>query len=318
MHLEILYDEPQEADWFKSLHPNLAHVAEHPMSDAQSRPLAAAVLAYDRPDIILMRSGSPILVVEETVEVPSGHNVGQRFARLAAAAEQRVPSVYFGPYAARKHGGATEGPRYMNLRLFDAIDAMSRATRGAVTTINWPVDSRYEVRRDKAKDADMRDFMSTFLALLPTTADHDLSQAVLFSDVHKRMVQARDAFASKIRQRTNYDAPPSSVEIIPSKTFEQRCGNVLSQSGITASEVVVYHVGMRSMRSDPYTGMAMLYHYLYIAEHPDRALILSFPHLTFQNWQSASARPNRKDVRLYKHACEGILFSDTFRAKAAL
>ena len=45
------------------------------------------VLSYDRPDIILVDGDTPILVVEETVEVPSGHNVGQRFARIAAAAQ---------------------------------------------------------------------------------------------------------------------------------------------------------------------------------------------------------------------------------------
>ena len=79
----ILYDEPQEADWFRNLHPDLVDADESTITNAVVNP---DVLAYDRPDIVLLDDQQPILVVEETVEVPSGHNVGQRFARLAAAA----------------------------------------------------------------------------------------------------------------------------------------------------------------------------------------------------------------------------------------
>src|SRR4051794_3543893 len=109
MEYTVLYDEPQEAAWFKRLHPKLTDVPEVSISEARGWRSVTKVLAYDRPDIVLLQNDRPILVVEETVEVPSGHNVGQRFARLAAAAEHAVPAVYFGPYAAKKHGGETAG-----------------------------------------------------------------------------------------------------------------------------------------------------------------------------------------------------------------
>ncbi len=101
MAFTVLYDEPHEAAWFKALHPELSDADEVPLDQATGDHLRR-VLGYDRPDVVLLRDGSPILVVEETVEVPSGHNVGQRFARLAAAAEQGVPCLYFGPYKAKK------------------------------------------------------------------------------------------------------------------------------------------------------------------------------------------------------------------------
>src|SRR5438067_1791381 len=94
----ILYDEPQEAEWFRSLHRELRDADEEQIGEAEQREPVRQVLAYDRPDVVLLARGRPILVVEETVEVPSGHNVGQRFARIAAAAEAGVPSIYFGPY----------------------------------------------------------------------------------------------------------------------------------------------------------------------------------------------------------------------------
>ena len=138
----ILYDEPQEAEWFRTLDPRLANATEVAITDAQLWPSVQRVLLYDRPDIVLLDGETPILVVEQTVEVPSGHNVGQRFARIAAAAEAGVPVLYFGPYAARKHGGITAGPRYVNVRLFQALDALVRTRDTAVTAINWPVDDR--------------------------------------------------------------------------------------------------------------------------------------------------------------------------------
>ena len=109
---EIYYDDLQEGMWFKSLNPSFGEAVLHPITGASSvNPALAPVLQYDRPDIVLTDSGKPILVIERTVEVPSGHNVGQRFARLAAAAQAKIPLVYFGPYAAYKHGGETQGPR---------------------------------------------------------------------------------------------------------------------------------------------------------------------------------------------------------------
>src|SRR5262249_39799342 len=151
--LLIYYDDLQEGLWFQTLHPHLTSVELKPITGAVAQNAALTeVLAYDRPDVILVDDDSPILMVERTVEVPSGHNVAQRFARMAAAAQCHVPIVFFCPYAARNHGGATEAPRYMNLRLFYALDNMAELESTAIETINWPVDSHYEVVQGPAKD----------------------------------------------------------------------------------------------------------------------------------------------------------------------
>lgn len=309
----ILYDEPQEAGWFRGLHPSFADANEEPITLAQRRSSVQSVLAYDRPDIVLLDGSVPVLVVEETVEVPSGHNVGQRFARIAAAAEAGVPCVYFGPYVAKKHGGATSGPRYMNVRLFHALDAMERKTRSAITTINWPVDSRYEVRRDRGKDHDVREYIATFVNLY--TSLHSLQEvnsALLRSSIHARMIDERRSFVlDAIRRPEQYDVPPNSVEILPTDAFEQRYSGVTG-SATKAAEVVLYKVGMNSIRSDPYTGMAMLYRYLYVAEHPSRALVLWFPNVTEAMWRSAAGGTSRKDIRLFRIAADAILFADRF------
>lgn len=145
--MRIYYDGYHEGVWFRDLHPHLADAEMEPFPPAnQQSPGLASVLAYDRPDIVLTADDdSPLLSLERTIEVPSGHNVGQRFARLAAAARVGVPAVYFGPYSAYKHGGVTRGPRYMNLRLFHAIDATMRVEGSPITTVRWPTDQDFEI-----------------------------------------------------------------------------------------------------------------------------------------------------------------------------
>ena len=66
---------------------------------------------------------------------------------------------------------------------------------------------------------------------------------------------------------------------------------------------------MKKIRSDPYTGMAMLYDYLYV-KRKDRSLALWFPEISSNDWKSAAQNKKRKDVRLYLHSGDIIIFSD--------
>lgn len=311
----ILYDEPHEAEWFRQLHPDFDDADEASITSVSKKPHVADVLAYDRPDIILMHRDEPILVVEETVEVPSGHNVGQRFARIAAAAEANVPSLYFGPYVAKKHGGETAGPRYMNLRLFYALEAMSDITGAAVTTINWPVDKNHEVRRDKDKDRDVKLYVDMFLDGF-YTKPQQIHRHITTSDLHNRLMDERDVFSkTMIRNPEQYDGPPDSVVFMTRKDFESehQVNNLRLPS--STKEVVRYEVGMNYIRSDPYTGMGILYKYLYTSKFPGRTLILWFPNISQQEWDSAASRGNRKDIRLFRVSADAILFSDGLRIK---
>ena len=77
-------------------------------------------------------------------------------------------------------------------------------------------------------------------------------------------------------------------------------------------ELVIYEIGMKKIRSDPYTGMSMLYRYLYVLEHPSRALVLWFPNITENAWRrvAVNRNRNRKDVRLFRIAADAILLAD--------
>ena len=318
----ILYDALQEAEWFRSLHPDLQDANMKSITTVSSQPNVAQVLSYDRPDIILLDDlERPILVVEQTVEVPSGHNAGQRFARIAAAAEAGVPSLYFCPYVAQKHGGNTAGPRYMNLRLWKAFESMIAITGLAATTINWPVDNRYEICKGSAKDVQVRAYMKMFLDGYYTKPFSDIHNHILTSPIHQDLVLERQKFSqTMIRNPEQYDKPPKSVVILSYADFIKLHENEIPTNYLDSQflEVITYEVGMTSIRSDPYTGMSMLYQYLYIIPKSGKAaLVLWFPNITFEEWNSvAVSRQTRKDIRIYRVSADAILFKNHFATRS--
>ncbi len=311
---EILYDDLQEGMWLKSLHPRFESASLTPITGSENRNAQITrILQYDRPDAIVIHDNKPILVIERTIEVPSGHNVGQRFARLAAAAQADTPVVYFGPYAAFKHGGDTQGPRYMNLRLFYAMDAVERIEKTAVTTINWPVDKRYEIVREQWKDDRLKEYLQVFFGLYDTGGVAQVNSDFCKSSFHDRQLDERAKFiAAEVEKPEQYNVPPNSV-IIDDNTRIVSLTTYPEHKQLPLAETVLYNVGMRYIRSDPYTGMGMLYEYLYAGgpTRRTRNMVFHFPEISHSMWKTAAAgkRP-RKDIRLFKQVANAILFSD--------
>ena len=288
---------------------------------AVRNPQLANVLRYDRPDIVLAQGTDPILVVERTVEVPSGHNVGQRFPRLAAAAQSQIPVVYMGPYAARKHGGRTAGPRYMNLRLFKALDEMARIENTAVTVINWPVDAHYEVIQTAAKDARIRAFMDVYFQLYDVHGIPQMNPALMRSSYEQTQIAERAHFEQhEVEDPAQYNSPPDSVRIVPTSSLGAWTRAMRGSNG-PLSECVVYDIGMTYMRSDPYTGMGVLYSYLYAGGMRDRTrhVVLRFPEISKALWAEMVGRsPTSKTIRLYREIADAIVFSDGPVVRASL
>jgi len=305
-----------EGDWFKNLHPCLEKADLQPFPNSAAlrskHSSLQAALSFDRPDIILCDNEVPILVVERTIEVPSGHNVGQRFARLVAAAREKIPVVYFGPYAAYKHGGKTQGPRYMNLRLFYALEKMGNVYDTPISIINWIVDQDYEIIRDSRKDSRMVDYLDLFFKQYRPNNIAHLRKEILCSQFEKEQQSERKTFIKKeVKKPEQYDDPPSSVVILPGSALTARYPT-LSNIYLPKLESVVYDVGMTYVRSDPYTGMGLLYTYLYCGslESKTKNLVLSFPNISIDMWKKVSSNNRRKDVRLYKMVSDAIIFSD--------
>lgn len=319
MDFTIYCDDLQEGLWFKNLNRAFNDSAIQIIPTRKKDIIEDGllhVLKYDRPDIILKHNENVILVIERTIEVPSGHNVGQRFGRLVAAAENRIPVVYFGPYAAYKHGGATAGPRYMNLRLFYALEAMSKIHNTAITTINWPVDSDYEIVKNPSKDERLKVYLDLFLSHYSKHCMHEINESIMRSNFQKMQKDEQISFAkNEIRGPEQYDIPPESVSIINQSKFREL--HLPNFDNFTSSydEFVLYNVGMTYVRSDPYAGMSALYKYLYVDIDTSlkRALVLNFPHINTNTWKTLN--PTRKDYRMFKEFSNGIIFKDGFLDK---
>ena len=92
----IYSDNLIEADWFKSLNKKFSDSKVALIkSRGNNLPIIEKIISYDRPDIILLKNNKPLLVVEKTREVPTGHNVGQRMARLVRSVELNIPTIFF-------------------------------------------------------------------------------------------------------------------------------------------------------------------------------------------------------------------------------
>lgn len=315
----IYRDDLQEGYWFQGLDDRLssAIVKDLPRSQSGiSREGLFDILKYDRPDIVLKCGDDYLLVLERTSEVPSGHNVGQRYGRLVAGAEIRVPVLYFGPYAAYKHGGNTQGPRYMNLRLFYSLDNLEIEYDTAISTINWPVDSNYEVLRGPSKDTEVIEYVRELLDYYEAYGLDGLTTYMATSQLQSRLKEERDRFIEEeVVNPEQYDAPPESViEYDSVSTF---CADYSLPSSLIgrADKVYLYRVGMTYIRSDPYAGMSGLYKYLYCLE-PDTLLILHFPHIFIDEWRRL--RRTTKTYRMFKSFSDGIIFRDGFLRKADL
>ena len=306
---KIFYDADQEGLWFKKLSKYLCDAKLIPIPNSKKEQVSYGidnVLIYDRPDIILMDNSSVILVLEKTVEVPSGHNVGQRFGRLAAAAQMRIPVIYFGPYKEFKHGGKTKGPRYMNLRLFHALDKLSSVYNTAVTTINWPVDERCEVIKNANQDQCVREYLSVFFDYYAKNGIERLTEHIKEFRFQKDQKTEQIQFEkAEVKRRKQYEKPPKSVEVLPKVSYVKKYGPLPAELS-EANQIILYRIGMKKMRSDPYAGMASLYHYLYKSENT--VMVLHFPNISSGKW--FQQRKNTKTYRMYKAFADAILFQD--------
>lgn len=307
----IYCDDLQEGIWFQELDPHFENAELEVIPSKKAEIMSCGldeVLKYDRPDIILKDENNVIFVLERTVEVPSGHNVDQRYGRLLAAAEANIPIVYFGPYMAYKHGGNTAGPRYMNLRLFYSLKKASELYNTAVTTINWPVDRDCEVLKTPAKDNRIKQYLNLFFSYYDRFGQNGLSQYIKNSAFQAEQYREQEAFARKeIRNPGQYNYPPESLEIISVSSFCNRYGLNL-QLPRSIQSVVLYHIGMTYIRSDPYVGMAALYKTLYGDE--SNIVVLEFANIDSSSW--FEQQRTSKTYRMYKTFCDAILFRDEF------
>ncbi len=309
-------DATHEGLWFQGLVPELRHAEIRKMGNRVHNPrVVNALLAYDRPDIILVKDGAPLLVLEKTSECPTGHNIGQRVGRIVRAAEHDVPSITFLPFDARKHGKHA-GIVNLNARLLDAFLRMARIHGTPVLAVNWPCDDRGELIRDGSQDGDLSGTLREFVE-----SGFD-AQCNAF---HSTMEAMRAEYEARVTKYPGYAKPPRSVKIVNTEDFvelmRERDPSFEPGHGLgTRRETVIYTADMSPdacRREDPYTGMQFVYDYQLCRSgpHPSdkrRNLVINVPRVSISRWRDANPNDPLRKSSLWYTTANGIALKDGF------
>ena len=304
-------DNEGEAEWFRALDRRL-HSANIKMIGRRGTngDLVDSLVSYDRPDIILTRNEEPVLVLEKTREVPTGHNVGQRVARLVRAAEHQIPTYFFLPFDAMKHGKYA-GVCRINVRLFGALRRMSEIHGCPVLAVNWPMDEFGELIHDGSENVEIAKVIKETLDVFPALFSPFLNDA---------KSQLENEMKRRILQFPEYGNLPSSVEVLETRSLLAQTrfdgfdtGNLMSKPSS-----MVYTMDMspeKCRRQDPYTGMQFIYDYANLRTGPtpnDREdnFFLNIPRVSMKIWQKENPNDtNSKSCNWYLTA-DAILLKD--------
>lgn len=309
---DIYYDSFTEAIWFSELNSvfdieknNYTIIGKR----GKNSKLVEAIIAYDRPDIILIKNNKPLLVIEITQEVPTGHNVGQRFARLARAVELGIPTIYFFPFDAKKHGEYA-GLCNLNIRLLAAAKRLYEIHDTPLLCVNWPIDEYGEIITDGSEN-------DTIKAILESYVDSGFDKNCLGFSQQLRAMD--NEYQTRLSNRKSYANLPNSI--IKSKTevlLEDYGLTEVPQSFAQRQYSYVYSMEMKPKsckRQDPYTGMTLLYDYLCCrtgpsVENKESNLVLSFPEIPVETWKTNNPNnPHTKSCNWYLTA-NLFLFKD--------
>jgi hypothetical protein len=308
--LRIFYDSLQEANWFQRLSPKLNSAAKVKLGERGANPPEIeSLLRYDRPDIVVSVDGKPKLVIEKTSEVPTGHNVTQRFGRLANAVEEDIMIVYMLPFKARKHGKYASNC-FISARLFMALRRMQEIHGVPCLAVEWPSDQRLELIRDGSEDSEMRALVDE---LISGHFEYDGLKSV--ARIQEEMESAR---TERARAEPETAEPPRSVEIVETSSIVSELNRLAGAShdelpgGFESRRrTLVYTMEMtpeKCRREDPYTGTQFLYDYIWcrngkMPQNKHTNLVLSVPKVSRARWLEANPNdPFRKSALWYATA----------------
>jgi len=248
----IYGDSATECHWFSSLNYRLKSATCINIKFRGQNPKEIEkLIRLSRPDIILCMNSKPILVLEKTSETGTGHNHTQRFDRIAVAAEEGVPFIFVHPYDSIKHG-KNQGVVKLNLRVLKAMLILNSVCKTPSISLRIPQDDSGEldfIRKDKI----IENTLDLFLKNFEQGQDYDFS---------KELSEMKDFYIKGCEKDSRYLEPPNSVTTEKTQSlFDKKEHSFLKKR----SESVVYRIGdkTKTPRTDPFTGTAVAYDYLY-------------------------------------------------------
>jgi hypothetical protein len=312
-NLSIYSDNIIEAEWFKNLNPRFSNIEKKLILErGKNNSIIENLIQYDRPDIILVNKKKALLVIEKTREVPTGHNVGQRVARLVKAVENLVPTIYFLPFDARKHGEYT-GICNLNIRLLLAFNKMWDIHNTPIIALNWKSDEHGELIDDGTEDEEIKLVIDAYVA-----SSYD-KKCEIFKKIR---INTEQEYEKRLKRYKAYSKPPASVSFIKTDIFLKTINKIINKNQTNHlkrfKESVIYLIKMeeaKCRREDPYTGTQFIYDYAYcrngtLPSQKNKNLILHFPNIRKKFWLEKNPNDtSRKSCNWYLVA-NALIFSD--------
>jgi hypothetical protein len=236
MRVNVWYGDDKQAAKFVVTHTALGHHDTRIRKIYTSRgyffrnPDAIQRMLYlDRPDIVITTGDPevPILAVEFCAEAPTGHDITQRMARVAAAAEFQIPLAYMFPerkWITRRGGGRWD--EYNPLPLY-AMLQIGRFHQCPVPALFWEASDEAISQGRLCCDAAFPG------VALPEPQREDTQALFRFIDLALAYAQERRHFSEMA-----FDPSVMARERWMWERFSARAGTLESMSPLSAAKEV--------------------------------------------------------------------------------
>lgn len=242
------------------------------------------ILYLDAPDIIVEKNNEPIFSIEISTEAGTGHNSFQRFARIAASAENGVPCIYIYPEGVVVNRQENQsGWDTINPQIFKAMESVMSIYQIPVllfyypsylnshtnTIQNIPSSSHKGLKQDAriqysscpdSTDSNMENMFKVINTIINAAEATSLHSVIKKLEIRQQRQWMQSEYCTKLGNRDERTLSPLSATIeIPTKYLL----NYLSQheeNGYTLGELLasrettlIYQANAK-FRGDPYPG----------------------------------------------------------------
>lgn len=139
------------------------------------------ILYLDAVDIIIEINRKPVLAVEISHEAGTGHNSFQRFSRIVAAAENKIPIAYIYPEAAFIHRSKSDRWDSINPNVFKALEKVMQIHNVPALLFYYP--NYYDGDRSKFPPSSKGLIHDDDYLSLPSSKDSEMIDFFAFVDL---------------------------------------------------------------------------------------------------------------------------------------
>jgi hypothetical protein len=293
----VLWHSKEASPNYFAHHLGLSRYIPHelPPSDASNPKLfhrvpthIKRILYLDCPDVILEWQDVPVLAIEISREAGTGHNAFQRFGRVVAAVENRVPTMYVYPEAVWIQRKNAQRWDRINPLIFESLECIMRTHSTPALLFYYPTHFNRRHPQQPPPVGSPKGHIDE-----PALADHPLArdpEIQAMFDICKRIIQAvgasgTGAIAGFIHdpavqarrtwmqgQLASYGGPGkmhsplTSCEVVPTVTVMKYLRRFAPKHAFDLlpkrEKTVIYGVDSATIRGDPYAGALSAIDYL--------------------------------------------------------